>query len=110
MGEKSMERIVTDPEGRMIEAKLMNNSVHARRLDGQPLTEQDWRQVFRCFSGLPKPPAPPVPAPPSVDHGSDEAARAVAAWERLLGVKLNEKVVEAHIETLRRWQARWVPR
>lgn len=68
-----MERIIEAADGRMIQAKLVNYSVLARRFDGKPLTDADWSRVFECFRCLPIPDASPIPASPSPDQGSDQS-------------------------------------
>jgi hypothetical protein len=35
-----------------------------------------------------------------------KAERTVEAWQRILGVTLNPRVVAAHLETLERWEKR----
>ena len=69
------------------------------------------RSVPREEPGRSQAPTPkPEPNTTTTHRRTAEAAHIVATWERVLGVKLNEGVVEAHLETLRRWEARLLER
>jgi hypothetical protein len=55
----------------------------------------------------PEEPVTPVSTPSSANSPRmTEARQIVADWERIMGVKLREEIVAAHLETIRRWSSR----